>query len=609
MASSLDEESINWMINSSLRNFYRAYEPYFLKEQKGKKKESLTDLVNQLIDPQNGLHSLINCVDFVADKLKKRNSLAGVKGIYVLIDEYDCFTNGHIVVGDNGAVSDFAETYPAKRIKDIYSFFKSQLLFERFFITGISPIGLSHIASGFNIQSNVSFNRKLSGLCGLTRRDLRDAFGLMARENVIDDKDKAQPSNEITHDKQIQAEIDLLAGHASGFHFCRSETVDTVFNTATCTEYFENRLENGEYEFAPSNSEVNEKFLSICASSPLARNLLCQALEQEGGSYRSLEYTTVPESFELSDLTLTSFVLTFRELDDESSWLSYLLYNGALTFDGKNPRKLVKIPNKVTAKRIATAVLGRFGLNAKDIDKALETLSQTGAIEPILMLYHKMMSKRNVGDGGFKESGEHHVNAVNFSIFKSILVQLAPEFKIKMKRLEGRVYMVIIGKVVVHDKEALLSEEVLPSEKAFPVNESQNVPTGKDFATAVEWKVIQIDYLDIAGDNGSRLSKALTLDGIRHANQVLDIRFGNNDKWRHGKTIKDWVYGKDYKSPKNQVKRYFESEEITELARKCQGEFRFHLVVVVGNRKLLCWNVDEKGELGGPALMEHYIDG
>ena len=129
--------------------------------------------------------------------------------------------------------------------------------------------------------------------------------------------------------------------------------------------------------------------------------------------------------------------------------------------------------------------------------------------------------------------------------------------------------------------------------------------TGNDFAIVTEWKAIQIDYLQIAG-SADRLNKASALSKISDPNEVTKIQFGENDRWRRGKTIEDWVNGGDAESPQSQVKKYFGSPEIIELARKYGNDLRGHLVVVVGNRKILCWDIDKDGKLGALGLMEDH---
>ena len=130
------------------------------------------------------------------------------------------------------------------------------------------------------------------------------------------------------------------------------------------------------------------------------------------------------------------------------------------------------------------------------------------------------------------------------------------------------------------------------------------VITGDNFALVAEWKAVQINYLQIAGSQ--TLDKASALSKRSDPNEVVNIEFGRNDRWRSGKTIGDWVNGSGADSPQSQVKRYFESHEITELARKYGEDLHGHLIVIVGNRKILCWDVNNDGKLGTLELMEDY---
>lgn len=122
--------------------------------------------------------------------------------------------------------------------------------------------------------------------------------------------------------------------------------------------------------------------------------------------------------------------------------------------------------------------------------------------------------------------------------------------------------------------------------------------------TVLEWKSIKIDFIEIKAlaDCHSRLDKSLALSKISNTSELLDLRFGKNDKWRKGKTIKDWVYG----SPQSQVDGYFKSPEITQFLDDSGRQFRAHLVIVVGNRKILLWDVGRDGQLNDPRLAEDW---
>jgi len=138
------------------------------------------------------------------------------------------------------------------------------------------------------------------------------------------------------------------------------------------------------------------------------------------------------------------------------------------------------------------------------------------------------------------------------------------------------------------------------------------VITHERHVTVIEWKVIKIDFLEIedATTNADmkfgnpRIDEALTLSKFLDANELLKVKFGRNDKWRRGKTIGEWVHGSGGNSPQSQITRYFESPEITKLVNDKDRLFHGHLVLVVGNRKVLIWDVDDAGKLGDARLIE-----
>ena len=154
-------------------------------------------------------------------------SIANTIQIYVLIDECDTFSNAHI----EPTSPDWSAGYPAETIKSIYSTMKActgPLQLVRYFITGVSPVALSFVSSGFNIQRNISFKASLSGLCGLTREDVKAAQGELPSHDSFD---------------SVEKELSHLTDFVNGYHFCAHNKVDTVFNTTNCMEYF--RVSNG----------------------------------------------------------------------------------------------------------------------------------------------------------------------------------------------------------------------------------------------------------------------------------------------------------------------------------------------------------------------------
>ena len=115
-------------------------------------------------------------------EINSQNSLATLEGIwncveaaqqrvYVLIDEYDNFANAlmttrrveeyhHIVTGD-GILKTFF-----KKLKSA-----TQTVIKKIFITGVAPVVLSDVSSGFNISINISLNKRFHDLCGFSEEE------------------------------------------------------------------------------------------------------------------------------------------------------------------------------------------------------------------------------------------------------------------------------------------------------------------------------------------------------------------------------------------------------------------------------------------------------
>jgi hypothetical protein len=111
----------------------------------------------------------------------------------------------------------------------------------------------------------------------------------------------------------------------------------------------------------------------------------------------------------------------------------------------------------------------------------------------------------------------------------------------------------------------------------------------------MEWKVIQIDFLDLGGFS-RRDQKAKAL-GELNVDEVLVIQFNKRDKYRKG-TIRNWIN----KVVTPQLQGYVTSEEIREQVGG--RELRAHLVLVVGSRQLLVWDMDGNGKwIGRPELV------
>ncbi len=96
--------------------------------------------------------------------------------IYLLIDEYDHFANEILsfrfddfseMVGQNGFVRKFYEAIKVGTQSGII---------DRLFITGVSPLTLDSLTSGFNISTNISLRLEFNAMMGFRQEEVRDVL-------------------------------------------------------------------------------------------------------------------------------------------------------------------------------------------------------------------------------------------------------------------------------------------------------------------------------------------------------------------------------------------------------------------------------------------------
>jgi hypothetical protein len=86
--------------------------------------------------------------------------------------------------------------------------------------------------------------------------------------------------------------------------------------------------------------------------------------------------------------------------------------------------------------------------------------------------------------------------------------------------------------------------------------------------------------------------------------QILQLKFGHWDKFRPGQTLEQWI--EQMVAP--QLKDYIRSDQVRQLVKDGSLVMRAHLVIVVGSRHILLWDMDSDGVLAeypGHALMRN----
>ena len=94
---------------------------------------------------------------------------------------------------------------------------------EKCFITGVLPVSMADVTSGFNIAMNVSDESNLAGLCGLSYGDVCSALKLCCSNTNGD----------------VEKHFRIMMHHYNGYCFSPYGAAQSVFNTNTCLEYLQ----------------------------------------------------------------------------------------------------------------------------------------------------------------------------------------------------------------------------------------------------------------------------------------------------------------------------------------------------------------------------------
>jgi hypothetical protein len=335
----------------------------------------LDDELAHYRDPEALLGALMGAVRRAGHKL------------YVLIDEYDHFANRLLadhaqdlhssIVERTGFVRTFYATLKAGTASGAVS---------RMFITGVSPLMLDDMASGFNIAAHVSQDRALNALAGFTHADV---------EHALDTLLAAQP--ELASLPGFASRSQLLAvleQYYDGYRFA-PEAPARVFNSDMVLYFLQQVSRERAYPADMLDLNVRTDYRHL------------QRIGMLTGAGRD-ERRTLLESILGEGGVQTSLVRQFgvAGLSSQASFLSLLYYLGMLTLAQQPPGISVgavgyrlEIPNRVIRElqweHLALLLRdeGNLSIDTRDIEAALQAMAWSGDIEPFLTLFHERVIK------------------------------------------------------------------------------------------------------------------------------------------------------------------------------------------------------------------------
>ena len=347
-------------------------------------KYNLDFYINENEDAENILDNLIK-----AFSIQKAN-----EKIYVIIDEYDHFANE--LLGFN---TDQFKSLVSKngKVRKWYEVLKegTETVIDRIFITGVAPITLDSLTSGFNIGSDITRDEEFNEMLGFTEQEL---IKLMDEQNI-------------SKEKQLEL-LPIMKENYDGYKFS-VHGKEKIYNSNMCLYFLKDYVRLGripenlvDVNIASDYSKIG-KMLDLC----------------KGEKREEIIEKTVSGEGILSEITQKfNPAMEFTDTD----LVSMLYYLGYLTIEGIEvgfPK--LKVPNKVMREIYAEYFLKTLGqeFNNGIIDSYSEItkeLALEGKIDKIIEILQKYL--KNSSNRDYQRFDEKYIKLIFYCISMNLKI-------------------------------------------------------------------------------------------------------------------------------------------------------------------------------------------
>lgn len=309
------EENFNAYCNECIDSFIETYQEYYPAR-----------VVENVYKAATAARKL-NVIGIAAEKANLP--------LYLIVDEYDNFTN--VVLNEQGEEVYTALTHASGFYREIFKVFKG--MFAKIFMTGVSPVTLDDLTSGFNIGWHISTKPVFNQMLGFSTEDVRELFTYY------------KEMGEIRSDTDVEAVINEMKPWYDNYCFSKPalKTQSKVFNSDMVLYYLRNYRETGE---AP------EQMIDPNTKTDYNKMKKLLQLDKLDGNRKGI-LRTIIENGEIMGNIEESFPA--KMLVQPQMFISLLFYYGMLTIKGTRGDQLILgIPNNNVRKQYYTYLLEQY---------------------------------------------------------------------------------------------------------------------------------------------------------------------------------------------------------------------------------------------------------
>ena len=321
---------------------------------------------------------------------------AGQK-IYLFIDEYDHFTNN--ILSDAAREKEYRkETHGTGYLRTFFDTIKSgtDSSIERVFITGVSPVTLDDLTSGFNIGTNYSLAYGFNEMVGFTEEEVREMLTYYSQHY------------EFHH--TVDELIETMKPYYDNYCFAKKAYGET-------TMYNSNMVLSFMYKYLDNRCRIPDSMLEENIRVDYNKLRMLIRKDKTFANDASIIQTLVSKGFVTGEIKEG---FPAEDIAKDNNFISLLYYFGLVTIGGQyqGDTKLV-IPNEVVREQVFSYLLDTYRDNdlvfdGYDIRKKEQKMAYCGEFKPFFQYIadsiHTFASQRD------RQKGEAFVHGYTLAL-------------------------------------------------------------------------------------------------------------------------------------------------------------------------------------------------
>ena len=320
----------------------------------------------------------------------------GVK-TYLFIDEYDHFTNN--ILTDAARLDEYkGETHGTGYLRTFFDTIKAgtDLSIERVFITGVSPVTLDDLTSGFNIGTNYSLSYGFNEMVGFTEQEVREMLTYYSQQYGFN--------------HSVDELIEVMKPYYDNYCFAEEAYGET-------TMYNSNMVLSFLYKYIDNRCRIPGRMLDENIRVDYSKLRMLIRKDKEFAHDASVIQTLVSQGFVTGELKKG---FPAERIADTDNFVSLLYYFGLVTIGGTYMGDIrFVIPNEVVREQVFTYLLDTYRENdlvfdSDDIRSREKLLAYRGDFKPFFQYIadsiHTFASQRD------RQKGEAFVHGYTLAL-------------------------------------------------------------------------------------------------------------------------------------------------------------------------------------------------